>query len=99
MLFEPIKQIGENLAKVSQSVSFNFLNVLDHLRKHTGVVEDVQTKIPRASGSQVYTKRSILSRLGDIFSAVFGGDSSSVKAKPPMINQEKLEYSTKSKIL
>ena len=51
-----------------------------HLRNHTCTVEDIQ-KTPPASTGQDWSKWSILSGLGDVFLAIFGGGSSGGPSK------------------
>ena len=59
---------------------FKFLDVLVHLWSHPGIVKDDVT-VHAVSTNHDCSKRSILSGLGDIFSAIFGDCSSSGYSK------------------
>ena len=49
------------------------LNALGHLQSHPGTVEEPVLAKPSQPSSQDHTKRSFLSRLGNIFSSIFSG--------------------------
>ena len=68
------------LIEIFQSVHSRFLDFLDHLLKHPALVDDTETATPTTSTSQDYSKRSILSGLGEIVMSIFGDESSGGKS-------------------
>ena len=62
--------------EIFQSVHFIFLDVADHLWNNPGTVEDSEATVPPGSTGKDHSKWSIISGVGDMFSAIFRGGSS-----------------------
>ena len=65
-----------SLVEIFKYICLKFLDVLDCLWSHLGVVENTETTAPSVSTNQDHSKRSILSRLVEMVASVFGSDSS-----------------------
>ena len=92
-MFLQAQQTVIYLVEIFCSVWFKFLDVLGDIWSHLGAVEDGKASVPSVPTGQDCSKRSILSGLDDIFSAIFRGGSSGHYSKA-IINKIKKNLHT-----